>query len=434
MQRTFTRQELYDLVWSTPIVTLAGSFDISDRGLAKTCARYQIPVPGRGYWAKIEAGQSAPKTPLWKIDNPTLETVHIGAYKPPVNPYVAFAIEAAAGTVRKSREERQAKNAPEQTRAVSEKEAAPRAPKELNVFEPVRRPHNSVSGLVAALRSAKPDQYGEVSVPGVRVHKSSVSRLISFLHHLALALDQREITVSHSEKGVNTAISPDDVRLEIGEARSREKHIPTPAEHKKHEEHEKHREIARRLGQWLSYESFWPEYDYIYSGKLSLEIQNWADGARKRWNDGKHQNLESMLEPIADGILFHLAFEKARREEREAEERRRKHMAQRRELHKKRQEREANRLSFLRQLAEHQKEAVDLRNTIAKAAEFVSQASSEYLRMIAWAEQRLAHLEAQNQLEVLTSNLREQDLFPEPDDLYDPEGDPAPPRNAWSYD
>lgn len=38
MQRTFTRQELYDLVWSTPIVTLAERFQKADRGLAKICA------------------------------------------------------------------------------------------------------------------------------------------------------------------------------------------------------------------------------------------------------------------------------------------------------------------------------------------------------------------------------------------------------------
>ncbi|ESZ72418.1 hypothetical protein X727_07945 [Mesorhizobium sp. L103C119B0] len=78
-------------------------------------------------------------------------------------------------------------------------------------------------------------------------------------------------------------------------------------------------------------------------------------------------------------------------------------------------------------------EAADLRATIAKAAEFLPQASSEYLRMIAWAEHRLAHLGAQNELEELTSNLREQNLFPEPDGLHDPEGDPAPPKNPWSY-
>src|SRR3954471_10867261 len=36
VQHTFTRQELYDLVWSTPIVTLAERFDISDPGRAKS--------------------------------------------------------------------------------------------------------------------------------------------------------------------------------------------------------------------------------------------------------------------------------------------------------------------------------------------------------------------------------------------------------------
>jgi hypothetical protein len=53
--------------------------------------------------------------------------------------------------------------------------------------------------------------------------------------------------------------------------------------------------------------------------------------------------------------------------------------------------------------------------------------------MIEWAKERLAHIEAQNQLDVLTSNLREQNLFPDPDDLHDPEGDPAPPKKPRSY-
>ncbi|MER9560656.1 hypothetical protein [Mesorhizobium sp. M0571] len=421
MKRTFSREELYDLVWSTPIATLAEQFDISDRGLAKTCARYQIPVPGRGYWAKVEAGQPATKTPLWKIENPTLETVHIGAFKPAVNPYVAFAIEAANTTVKKSKAEREA-------RPVREKHSDALSSKEPIVFEPVRRPHDSISSLAAAVKSAKCDQYGEVSVPGVRVHQNSRIRVIAVLHHLVVALEKRNITSGCIETGIKAAIDPDSVRFEISESRNREKHIPTPAELKKHEDHERRREIAQRRGQWLYPESFWPEYDYVYSGKLTLEIQNWADGARKRWGDGKHQTLESMLEAMADGVLFHLAYEKARREEREAEDRRRKHMAHRRELHKKRQEREANRLIFLRQLADCQREAADLRVTIANASNFLPQASLEYLRMIGWAEQRLAHLEAQSRLDTLTSNLREQNLFPEPDDLHDPDGDPPPPR------
>jgi hypothetical protein len=424
MPRTFTRQELYDLVWSTPIATLAARFDISDRGLAKTCARYQIPVPGRGYWAKVEAGQPAIKTPLWKIENPGLETVHIGGFKPAVNPYVAFAIEAAASAVKKSMAEREA-------RPAQEKHSGSRTSKDPLVLAPVRQPHDSISGIKTALKSAKPDEHGEAAVPGIRVHRHSTDRAITVLHHLVVALEQRGIALVYHEKGIRVAIGPDYVRFEVSESRSREKHIPTPAELKKHEGHEKRREIARRRGQWLYPETFWPEYDYIYSGKLTLEIQNWADGARTRWGDGKHQTLESMVDAMADGLLFHLAFEKARREEREAEERRRKHMAHRRDLHKRRQERDANRLVFLRQLVDYQKEAADLRATIANASEFLPQASPEYLRMIGWAEQRLAYLEAQSRLDVLTSTLREQNLFPDADDLYDPEGDPSPPKYAW---
>jgi hypothetical protein len=89
-------------------------------------------------------------------------------------------------------------------------------------------------------------------------------------------------------------------------------------------------------------------------------------------------------------------------------------------------------LNFLRQLAEDQREAADLRATIAGASGLLPQATPEYRRMIDWAERRLAHLDAQNRLDVLTANLREHNFFPEPDDLHDPEGDPPPPRyGGW---
>ncbi|MCX8568800.1 hypothetical protein [Aminobacter sp. MET-1] len=424
MKRTYTRQELYDLVWSTPIATLAKQLDISDRGLAKTCLRYHVPVPGRGYWAKVEAGQSATKTPLWQIENPALETIHIGGFKPAVNPYVAFAIQRAGNAVEQSKIRQKAKLTPE-------KSFEPSIAKEPLVLEPVKRPHSSISPLTTALKSAKRDQHGELSIPGIRVHPASVTRVTAFLHHLVLALEKRDIALSYNEKGIGVAIGPDDVRFEIAESRRREKHEPTPIELKKRQDHEQRRELARRRGQWLPWESFWPEYDYIHSGKLTLHVLNWAAGARKNWGDGKHQSLESMLEAIADGILFHLVYEKAHREEQVAEQRRREHMARRRELHKKRQEREANRLGFLRKLAELQREVADLNVTVAKASELLPQASPEYLRMIAWAENRLAHLQAQNQLESLTASLREQNLFPDSDEFHDPEGDPPPPRYSW---
>lgn len=58
------RSELYKKVWSMPIVRLAKELGISDVGLAKACRRHAIPVPPRGYWAKLKAGQTPSMLPL----------------------------------------------------------------------------------------------------------------------------------------------------------------------------------------------------------------------------------------------------------------------------------------------------------------------------------------------------------------------------------
>jgi hypothetical protein len=57
MNGEFTRTELYDLVWSQPMRTVAASVGISDVALAKQCKKANIPVPNRGYWARKQAGK-----------------------------------------------------------------------------------------------------------------------------------------------------------------------------------------------------------------------------------------------------------------------------------------------------------------------------------------------------------------------------------------
>lgn len=52
-----SREDLYELAWSKPMSDLAKDFGISDVALAKRCRKLGIPVPGRGYWARIDAGQ-----------------------------------------------------------------------------------------------------------------------------------------------------------------------------------------------------------------------------------------------------------------------------------------------------------------------------------------------------------------------------------------
>lgn len=59
-----SRSELYDLVWSEPASKLAKRFGISDVMLAKVCRGSNIPKPGLGYWAKLDAGKRTKKLPL----------------------------------------------------------------------------------------------------------------------------------------------------------------------------------------------------------------------------------------------------------------------------------------------------------------------------------------------------------------------------------
>lgn len=62
--QTLTRQQLYDLAWTTPMMLLAKQFQLSDNGLRKICRKYDIPIPKIGYWQKLKFGKPTQKIPL----------------------------------------------------------------------------------------------------------------------------------------------------------------------------------------------------------------------------------------------------------------------------------------------------------------------------------------------------------------------------------
>lgn len=59
-----TREQLYTLVWSEPAIKVAKEFGVSGPGLAKACRKHGIPVPERGYWARVAAGKKVSRRPL----------------------------------------------------------------------------------------------------------------------------------------------------------------------------------------------------------------------------------------------------------------------------------------------------------------------------------------------------------------------------------
>lgn len=73
-----TREQLYELVWSEPLSRLCKSIGISDVAIAKHCRKAAIPIPERGYWNKLQAGQEVKRSPLSPRDLATMDIVEIG--------------------------------------------------------------------------------------------------------------------------------------------------------------------------------------------------------------------------------------------------------------------------------------------------------------------------------------------------------------------
>jgi hypothetical protein len=64
MSHSFTRRQLYDLVWSEPISAVAKRLAVSDVWLRKKCVSAEIPTPAAGFWAKKKAGKRTLKIAL----------------------------------------------------------------------------------------------------------------------------------------------------------------------------------------------------------------------------------------------------------------------------------------------------------------------------------------------------------------------------------
>jgi hypothetical protein len=71
------RAALFARVWSEPVEKLAKEWGLTGRGLAKACSRLKIPVPPRGFWAKLQHGQRMRRPHLPKLEPGEAEVIVI---------------------------------------------------------------------------------------------------------------------------------------------------------------------------------------------------------------------------------------------------------------------------------------------------------------------------------------------------------------------
>jgi hypothetical protein len=76
----WNRDELYEDVWNQPLIALMPKYGVSAVAIGKTCRKLQVPLPGRGYWAKKAHGHSVVRKALPKL----LDVPRIVRYVRPV--------------------------------------------------------------------------------------------------------------------------------------------------------------------------------------------------------------------------------------------------------------------------------------------------------------------------------------------------------------
>ncbi len=76
-QIRLSRAALFEKVWSEPVEKLANAWGLSGRGLAKACHRLSIPVPPRGYWARVQHGQKIRRPRLPELPSGEAEEIVI---------------------------------------------------------------------------------------------------------------------------------------------------------------------------------------------------------------------------------------------------------------------------------------------------------------------------------------------------------------------
>ena len=299
-----TREDLYSQVWAEPMRTVAKRLDISDVGLAKHCRKMNIPVPGRGYWAKKAAGQKVKLIPLPKLPPHDSVTPRSMALRPPPPPPIEPP-SVPQPVAEQMAFEADAKNA-------------------IAVADSLRSPHPLVRSTMLALEGTGKKELEYLSNWQMRhldveVTKGSLRRALRVADALLKAFEHRgwkvSLGTSSERDDRKTWVAVLGQRIPFGIREPLKKVLNEPAQ-------------PRRLpdGQW--YTPHQSKYRDEPSGKLALVLRNsWGHSVSRSWPDLASQPIEERLSEFVIAIVAQ-AHELNERDARFAEEERKRRAAE----------------------------------------------------------------------------------------------------------
>lgn len=272
------REALYNEVWTEPVSVVAPRYGLSDVGLAKVCRALAIPLPSRGYWAKVKAGKVMARAPLPALQD--ADTLATGFVKLP--PEMAEARDAARKAAAKVRQNVAVGMPTDGSMCVHP------------LVESAGRRLRRKSGWPpdTLLRCAAKE------VIDIAVTADALERALSLVNLLINALDREGLAFEvDADKGETRVIWRDTgtkMRFSLRERVKRSRHEATPAE-------KRARERYWSSSRWQS-AADWPNiqmYDYTPTGAFRLEIGRWPSGT---WNDTERTRLEERLGEIVAGV------------------------------------------------------------------------------------------------------------------------------------
>lgn len=248
----FTREEIYEMVWSEPLSKLARKYSISDNGLRKICKKHNIPLPTNGHWQRVKWGYKTDKKSLPKVSKDPGKIVL--CFRDKDGKY----IEHVETPITKHKKE------------LKKNEELPvKVPTEITTLDPMIR-HAQKS-----LLSGKHYQYdcheifytanGEISIT---VSEPNIERALLFMDTLIKLLRKRKHDVQIIENTTYAIVDGEKFHIYLKERRG----------------------MTRGPSKYGSYSivSYFAKGDLIFGH----EIRSWR---KKEWSDGKYHKIEDKL-------------------------------------------------------------------------------------------------------------------------------------------
>jgi hypothetical protein len=284
---TFTREQLYALVWSQPPLKVAAQCGVSDSTVDRVCRRHAIPVPGRRYWQGLTTGKSVSPKPLPKLatdaQNQITFTKRLRVTAPGQLPLNLIRLLKASEELH---------------------------PLARNSLIALSREPKDAQGLTIP-RGTLDIRVTDVQLPrAIRIMDTLVKTLEALGHKVRIVPSQRERICPRWGKYEETEANVKGVTFLFGlvECLERVAHVPT-----KNEE----RDLAR--GQYLKV----PRYDYLPTGRLQLRIKDrYLSYVHESWPDGRWKRIEKTLPEFVQYLIAEADTAIRRRQEKELERQR----------------------------------------------------------------------------------------------------------------